>query len=248
MTIGKGKSDIGRHRLKNEDSMMISNGPIGKLANVYAIADGMGGHKAGNVASTVAIECFEEFVEVTTGNEEETLDILIGGINHANNIVYKMTLENDDYSNMGTTFLACSIKGKNAYIAHVGDCRLYKVNNDGIVQITNDHSFVAELVRAGIITEKEAAIHPERSTITRAVGADSSVTADGIICSVNDGDKIIMCSDGLSNMVDNNTIFDITRNTDLTLEQRIDHLINAANEKGGYDNITVIIIDIEGVN
>ncbi len=245
--IGLGKSDIGRHRLKNEDSMMVSNAPIGKLSNVYAIADGMGGHKAGNVASTVAIECFEEYVEAATSKDDEILDILIGGINHANNIVYNMTLENEDYSNMGTTFLACSLKGRNAYIAHVGDCRLYKISKGGITQITNDHSFVAELVRAGMITEAEAETHPERHSITRAVGAEPTVIADGIICSVEKGDRIVMCSDGLTNMVKNQSILEIADDSSLTLEQRIDKLINMANENGGYDNITVIIIDIKEV-
>lgn len=245
--IGLGKSDIGRHRLKNEDSMMVSNAPIGKLSNIYAIADGMGGHKAGNVASTVAIECFEEYVEAATSKDDEILDILIGGINHANNIVYRMTLENEDYSNMGTTFLACSLKGKNAYIAHVGDCRLYKISKGGITQITNDHSYVAELVRAGMITEEEAENHPERNSITRAVGAEPTVIADGIICSVAEGDKIVMCSDGLTNMVNNQGILEIADDESLTLEQRIDKLINKANENGGYDNITVIVIDIREV-
>ncbi len=244
--IGLGKSDIGRHRLKNEDSMMVSNSPIGKLSNVYAIADGMGGHKAGNVASTVAIECFEEYIEAAVNKDDEILDILIGGINHANNIVYNMTLENDDYSNMGTTFLACTVEGKNAYIAHVGDCRLYKISKGAITQITNDHSFVAELVRTGIITEAEAEVHPERSSITRAVGAEPTVIADGIICSVAEGDKIVMCSDGLTNMVKNPEILKIANDDALTIEQRIDKLINMANENGGYDNITVIIIDIKG--
>lgn len=241
---GLGKSDIGRCRLKNEDSMMVSNAPVGKLPDVYAIADGMGGHKAGNVASTVAIECFEEYIESAASADDEILDILIGAINHANSIVYKMTLENDEYSNMGTTFLACCINGKNAYIAHVGDCRLYKVSENKMTQITNDHSYVAELVRSGKITEEQAAVHPDRHSITRAVGAESTVIADGIICSVKDGDKIVMCSDGLTNMVSNNDILEIVNDESLSLQQRIDSLINLANENGGMDNITVIVIDI----
>ena len=244
---GFGKSDIGRCRLKNEDSMLVHNEAMGKLENVYAIADGMGGHKAGNIASTVALECFEEFIEAATGKDDEILDILISAINHANNIVYKMTQENEDYSNMGTTFLACSISNKNAYIAHVGDCRLYKISKNKMTQITNDHSYVAELVRAGKITEEAAATHPERHSITRAVGAESTVIADGIICSVLPGDRIVMCSDGLTNMTDNATILRIADNSSLSISERVNKLIDIANDNGGRDNITVIIIDIEGV-
>ena len=245
--IGLGKSDIGRCRLKNEDSMMVSNSPIGQLPNVYAIADGMGGHKAGNVASTVAIECFEEYIEASKIRDDEILDILIGGINHANNVVYNMRNERDEYSNMGTTFLACSISNNNAYIAHVGDCRLYKISKYEITQITNDHSYVAELVRMGRITKEQAEIHPDRHSITRAVGSEPTVVADGIICSVAPGDIIVMCSDGLTNMVDNQKILEIADDGVLTVEQKVDKLVEQANENGGMDNITVIIIDTEEV-
>lgn len=245
--IGLGKSDIGRCRLKNEDSMMVSNIPMGKLPNIYAIADGMGGHKAGNVASTVAIECFEEYVEAARSNDEEILDILIGGINHANSVVYNMTQEKEEYSNMGTTFLACTINDNNAYIAHVGDCRLYKISKYEITQITNDHSYVAELVRMGRLTEEQAAVHPDRHSITRAVGSEPTVIADGIICSIAPGDIIVMCSDGLTNMVDNKTILEIADDGILTIEQKVDKLVECANENGGIDNITVIVIDTKGV-
>lgn len=246
--IGIGKSDIGRLRVKNEDSFLVSNEPVGKLPNLFAVADGMGGHKAGNVASNVAIECFGEFVKTKTGENDETLDILIGGINYANNIVHSMRFENEDYSNMGTTFLACSVEDRNVYIAHVGDCRLYKISGGEITQITNDHSYVAELVRMGRITEEEAAIHPDRHSITRAVGSEPTVVADGIICSVTKGDIILMCSDGLTNMLNNREILDIVDNGVLTIEQKADRLIERANENGGMDNITVIVIDTEGVD
>lgn len=240
--IGVGKSDIGRCRAKNEDSMMVSNTAVGNLPNVYVIADGMGGHKAGNVASSVAIKCFNEYVQKPEHSNDEVLDILIGGINYANSVVYNMTLENEEYSNMGTTFLACTICGNNAYIAHVGDCRLYKISNYNITQITNDHSYVAELVRMGRITEEEAAVHPDRHSITRAVGSEPTVIADGIICSISSGDIILMCSDGLTNMIDNDAILHIADDGILTLDQKVDKLIDTANENGGIDNITAILI------
>lgn len=245
--LGLGKSDIGLVRQKNEDNLLVSNEPVGKFGNLFVIADGMGGHKAGNIASSVAVDSFSDYIKSHEDNNDEILDVLIGGINHANSIVYNMTKENEEYSNMGTTFLACTIRDKNAYIAHVGDCRLYKISKFEITQITNDHSYVAELVRMGRLTEEEAAVHPDRHSITRAVGSEPTVIADGIICSVAQGDIIVMCSDGLSNMVDNKKILEIADDGILTVEQKVEKLIDEAKSNGGYDNITVIVIDTEGV-
>ena len=245
--IGYGKSDVGLCRKRNEDSMLVCNENIGKLPNIYVIADGMGGHKAGDVASSTAVNALKEYIEAQVESEEGMLDILIGAINHANTVVYNMTKSDEQYSNMGTTITACTICGKNAYIAHVGDSRLYKISKDKITQITNDHSYVAELLRMGRITKKEAENHPDRHSITRAVGAEPTVIADGIICSILKGDIIVMCSDGLSNMVDNKGILEIANNDYMSIEGKVDRLIKLANDNGGQDNITLIVVDTKEV-
>lgn len=240
MMNGMGISDIGRVRMRNEDSIFVSNEPIGALSNLYIVADGMGGHKAGDVASSMAIDAFCRYVKCAEQGEEP-LDILIGAANSANSEVYEMAKAHEECSNMGSTIVACSISDNNAYIAHIGDSRLYKLA-DNIEQITSDHSLVAELVKAGVITEAEARVHPQRNTITRALGTESSVVADGIILPIADGDKLLMCSDGLSGMLTDEEIKAIA-DLDESLDKRLENLVAEANEKGGADNISAIIIE-----
>lgn len=244
--IGFGKTDIGQIRPKNEDSIYVSNAPVGKLHNLYIVADGMGGHKAGQVASNTAIEAFLAYLnKYQPDSTEEPLDMLIGGINMANDAVYKLgQTYYEEYGDMGTTMVAVTFVGNNMYVAHVGDSRLYKISRGKIEQITNDHSLVAEMVRAGQLTETEARNHPQRNCITRAVGTDSKVVADGIITKVNVDDIIVICSDGLSTMLEDNEILIISGAKQFTTEERVNMLINAANENGGMDNISAVIIDI----
>lgn len=240
---GFGASHVGRVRLKNEDSIFVSNEALGKLDNLYIVADGMGGHKAGQVASATAIESFVSSVK--NGDDEEALDIMIGGVSHANESVYNMSREHEEYSNMGTTMVACTVKGSVLYAAHVGDSRLYRISEGNITQITNDHSYVAEMVRAGKMTEEEALVHPQRSCITRAVGTDSSVRVDGLIVNVKANDMYIICSDGLSNMLKKEEILEICLDTGKSTEEKVNTLIDRANEKGGIDNISAVLIDME---
>ncbi|MDO4300313.1 MAG: Stp1/IreP family PP2C-type Ser/Thr phosphatase [Clostridia bacterium] len=243
--LGYGKTDIGQQRPKNEDSLYVSNEPIGKLHNLYIVADGMGGHKAGQVASNTAIEAFLAYLnKYQPDSTEEPLDMLIGGINMANEAVYKLGHTYDEYGDMGTTMVAATVVDSSMYIAHVGDSRLYRISGGEITQITNDHSLVAEMVKAGQISEEEARVHPQRNCITRAVGTDSTVTADGLIVKVKEGDIIVMCSDGLNTMIEDDEICSIAKAKVFTLEERADMLINAANSNGGLDNISAVIIDI----
>lgn len=243
--FGYGKTDIGQVRPKNEDSIYVSNEPVGKLSNLYIVADGMGGHKAGQVASNTAIEAFLAYLnKYQPDSTEEPLDMLIGGVNMSNDAVYKLGQTYPEYSEMGTTMVAATVSEGIMYVAHVGDSRLYKITGDKIVQITNDHSLVAEMVKAGQITEEEARIHPQRNCITRAVGTDSSVRTDGLIIKTNPNDIFVMCSDGLSTMLENDEICNIARAKGFTIEQRTDMLISAANNNGGHDNISAIIIEI----
>ena len=168
--VGVGKSNVGMLRPRNEDSILVSNEAIGVLPNVFVVADGMGGHKAGNVASASAIEGFTEFVKKPENENEEVLDVMISAVSYANELVHKLSQEYEEYSNMGSTFIACCIDNKSAYIAHVGDSRLYLYRDGELNQITNDHSLVAEMVRAGRMTEEEAETDCRRNVITRAVG------------------------------------------------------------------------------
>lgn len=243
--FGFGKTDIGQIRPKNEDSIYVSNEPVGKLPNLYIVADGMGGHRAGQVASNTAIEAFIAYLnKYQPDSTEEPLDMLIGGINMANEAVYKLGHSYEEYGDMGTTMVAATVAEGNIYVAHVGDSRLYKISEGKIEQMTNDHSLVAEMVKAGQITEEEARVHPQRNCITRAVGTDSSVISDGIIVKVKENDIVIMCSDGLNTMLEDSEILDIAGNRGIDIEQRVNMLVDRANSNGGKDNISAVVIDI----
>lgn len=237
---GVGITDTGLVRVNNEDSIFVSNTQVSMLPNLYIVADGMGGHKAGNIASSYSIKFFCEYINNCYDNE--ILDIIVSAVKYSNDKVYSMSLDNDDYYNMGTTFLAAVINDGKLYIAHVGDCRLYIIRNEKIYQITTDHTYVMEMVKAGEITYDEAKIHPKRNIITRALGIEIGITVDGLINDVLEGDIILICSDGLSNMLTDNEILQIVNNSETEIAQKSKELINTANNNGGRDNISVIVI------
>lgn len=241
--LGIGKTDVGRVRTNNEDSVFIKNEPVGALPNLFVVADGMGGHKAGEVASNLAIKYCCEYLEGKKDSGDEILDTLIGAVRYANTKVYEFAECDESCSNMGTTFVGCSVLGLTAYIAHVGDSRLYRINSGGIEQITTDHSYVEEMVKAGKLTHEEAENHPDRNIITRAVGTSVEVEADGIVLNAAKGDIILICSDGLNTMVKDNEILEIVTAPD-SLQQKLDRLVARANEMGGRDNISAILIDL----
>lgn len=238
---GVGKTDVGKIRKCNEDTVFVCNTNIGPLPDLYIVADGMGGHRSGDVASRNAVDYFCGFVAALEG-ECEILDALIDSAKYANRKVYQLSLEKDEYTNMGTTFLAAVICEGKVYIAHVGDCRLYIIRDGSIRQVTSDHTYVMELVKSGMISREEAAVHPERNIITRALGVDDDVYIDGLFQNLLPEDIVIICSDGLYEMIDDDKILEIVSDKNLNLECKADKLIDAANLGGGKDNISVVLI------
>ncbi|MBU3810407.1 MAG: Stp1/IreP family PP2C-type Ser/Thr phosphatase [Candidatus Niameybacter stercoravium] len=243
--IAVGKVNIGKRRTRNEDSVLVSNEPIGVLPNLYIVADGMGGHKAGAVASKLAIDAFCSYIEehenAQIKTEEELLILLKRGISHANYVIYKKGLENPDFTGMGTTITLCTVMNGNAYIAHVGDTRLYCMNANQMRQVTVDHSLVQEMLEQGYITETDMQEHPQRHVITRAVGTYEQVKVDTMKQCLNGVEYILLCSDGLTAMLSEEKMHELIYKHHTNLETIIDELILQANEAGGADNIAVII-------
>lgn len=243
--IAVGKVNIGKRRSNNEDSVFVSNKPIGALSNLYIVADGMGGHKAGAVASKLAIDAFcayiEEHQETVIKSEEDLLILLKRGISHANYVIYRKGLESSDYTGMGTTITLCTVMNNNAYIAHVGDTRLYCMNANQMRQVTVDHSLVQEMLEHGYITETDMQEHPQRHVITRAVGTYEQVKVDTMKQCLDGVEYILLCSDGLTAMLSEEKMHELIYKHHTNLDIMIDELILQANEAGGVDNIAVII-------
>ncbi len=240
---GIGKSDVGNVRINNEDTIFVSNEPIGCLPNLFIVADGMGGHKAGEVASSKAVEFFCEYVKTGASINNELLDYVIEAVTYANKKVFELTVDNFDFCGMGTTFTAVVVLEEKLYIGHVGDSRVYIADNEGFRLLTTDHTYVTELVDALEITPEEAKIHPQRNMLTRALGVDDNLRIDGFVLTPGDNSTILICSDGLTNMVSDQQLCEIA-SSNLTLEQKLDRLIKTANDNGGIDNISVILISM----
>ena len=238
--IGVGNTDVGKLRKINQDYVYINNEPIGSLDNLYIVADGVGGHNAGEVASESAIDFFEQFIYET--EDDEILDLLVSALAYANEQVFKLSKTNKAYANMGTTLLATTIKNNKIFIAHVGDCRLYGIRNNKIVQMTSDHTYAMDLFKAGVISKEEAENSKDSNILTRAIGTDKNVKADALFCDIFENDIFIMCSDGLSDMLTDDEIFEIA-SKDISTENKVNYLIQKANDNGGKDNIAVIIIE-----
>ncbi|MGL4345759.1 MAG: Stp1/IreP family PP2C-type Ser/Thr phosphatase [Cellulosilyticaceae bacterium] len=244
--IAVGKVDVGRRRKCNEDEIFVSNMQIGPLPNLYIIADGMGGHRNGAIASKLAIDAFcmylEELTSIRLDSDEDIFILLKRAISHANYTIYSKGLENPTYKGMGTTMTLCTLWRDKAYIAHVGDSRVYVVNKtEGIKQITTDHSVVQEMVEKGYISKQEMKDHPQRHMITRAVGTYESVKVDVLTYEIGQDVRLLMCSDGLTTMVTDEMLYEIISQDNQSLEVIADRLIDCANHNGGCDNIAVII-------
>jgi len=241
----KGKSVTGLHRKNNEDSIYVSQEKKG-LENLYIVADGMGGHKAGEVASNYSIELFVKYINDRSEDDldrENILDTFISGVSMCNEKVFLRSLAEDELSGMGTTFTCVHVDKDMLYGVHVGDSRAYILRGGKLRQITKDHSFVMEMVKQGKLTPEEALVHPKRNLITRAVGSDISIVSDTIIEKIEKDDIILLCTDGLSNMLNEDEMAEIIlRGKDI--EEIIDLLIDEANKKGGSDNISAVIIDL----
>lgn len=231
-----GNSVIGMRRTNNEDAIYIN-----EQKNLYLVADGMGGCNAGEVASSTAISAFVKAME--NAENGEILDKMISAVAQCNKEVYQKSRENIEFLDMGTTLVAVTIENEKMFVVHVGDSRVYLFRENNLQQITTDHSYVMELVKIGSITREEAEVHPKRNIITRAIGIREDVEADTIIEDMKQGDKILLCTDGLSNMVSKGEMTKILIEQCST-EEKVKKLVVLANEKGGLDNISLILIEI----
>ncbi len=235
-----GKTDTGCKRNSNQDSIFFCDKPVGPLPNLYIVADGMGGHRAGDMASKMAIDISVDFIKKST--LENPIAIMKRAMIFANNEIYKTANNDPDLNGMGTTMVAAVVLDDKLYVANVGDSRLYVVGND-IKQITMDHSLVEELIRNGELERKKGRNHPEKNIITKAMGSKDEVMPDFFEIDFNPDDKILLCSDGLSNMVEDDEIRDIiVDNTNL--EKTAEALIDRANYYGGSDNISVVVVSM----
>lgn len=232
-------TDIGKKRKLNQDYVYVSETPIGNLPNLFIVADGMGGHNAGDYASKCTVETIIR--EVRGCFEKNPVRILSKAIRIANDQIRRKAGEDESLSGMGTTVVAATCLGHYLQVANVGDSRLYIIGNE-IRQITTDHSLVEEMVRMGGIDRKAARNHPDKNIITRAIGALDTVEIDFFHEELKPGELVLLCSDGLTNMLEDEEIGAILREP-VSMEERAKRLIEAANDNGGKDNITVIIID-----
>lgn len=233
-------TDVGRVREVNQDYIYCSLKPVGKLPNLFLVADGMGGHKAGDLASRYTVETLIENIE--NSHSDNPITIINDAIVNANKLLLMKAAESEEYSGMGTTLVVCTIIGESMYVANVGDSRLYLYDGK-LSQITRDHSLVEEMVALGKLNRDEARRHEKKNVITRAIGGAKEVMADFFEAELTAGNRIIMCSDGLSNMVDDSEIEQIM-SSDLAIEDKTRKLLDRANENGGKDNIAVVIVEL----
>lgn len=233
-------TDIGKKRAYNQDYVYRRTDAIGNLPNLFVVADGMGGHKGGGYASRLAVEEILSKVE----NDEETspAQVLVDAIIYANSCVLKAAQKDERLTGMGTTVVAATFDGETLTVANVGDSRLYVADEKEIRQITQDHSLVEEMVRFGGISREQARNHPDRNIITRAVGVEDHLKVDCFFAPLKQGDKVLLCSDGLTNMLEDEEIRAIL-NEEEEIEVRALKLVERANDNGGKDNITVIVME-----
>jgi protein phosphatase len=242
-------SDVGRKRKGNEDSYFVN-----PEENLFVVADGMGGHAAGEVASKVAVEAINEFVCLTGGDEEITwpfgLDESISydgnrlktAVRYANRKVIEAMKEKTEYEGMATTVAAVLVDGDAANLAHVGDSRIYLFRDGTLTQLTSDHSWVNEQLQSGVLSADQARTHPLRNVVTRALGGRADLQVDMQVHKAKSGDVLILCSDGLTTMVPDEDIGKVMTAAGGELEKAARALVVEANARGGEDNITVILV------
>ena len=235
------KTDIGKARDTNEDFYYISNEE--DSLKLYILADGMGGYNGGEIASKLAAMSIKGYIESNFDKieheKENILELIKSAIEYANMVVYEKAKENEELQNMGTTIEVCLIYNNKVYIGHVGDSRIYRIRKDFIRKLTQDHSYVQKLVKEGTITKEQALHHPQKNMLMKALGCNAFVEPDVMVKGFLKDDILIMCSDGLSNLVDQDTIYEMASKN---IEQATKDLVQLANDRGGYDNITVVVI------
>ncbi|MBQ9065038.1 MAG: Stp1/IreP family PP2C-type Ser/Thr phosphatase [Blautia sp.] len=233
-------TDVGKKREMNQDYVFASDLPVGHLPNLFVVADGMGGHNAGDYASASGVNTLVE--EISGDREYNPVKVIRHAVEAANAAIFGKALEDESYRGMGTTMVAATIIGGFLYVANIGDSRLYVIDRK-IRQVTRDHSLVQEMVRMGEISADEARTHPKKNIITRALGAEKTVDVDFFDLKLTEGSIVLMCSDGLSNMVEDKKIEEIVLRDDITLEEKGRELVREANNNGGKDNIAIILVE-----
>ena len=242
-------TDIGRKRTMNQDYVFCEENEVGNLPNLFIVADGMGGHRAGDYASRFCVETFVDLAE--REREHEPVTIIDKCIKKANKKLYEQTRSHPDLAGAGTTMVLGTIYDGTMYVANVGDSRLYVLHPKAahdltgpcvMKQITEDHSLVEMMVRTGEIKREDARNHPNKNVITRALGAGEDVEVDYFEVDVTEGDLVLLCSDGLTNMVEDEDIMQIIRDNGDLISRTTKELIKAANRNGGKDNIGIVLV------
>ena len=232
-------TDVGRTRVVNQDYVFSCLEPVGNLPNLFIVADGMGGHQAGDFASSYSVKKVLESVHLSL--QRNPHKIFADAIRYANRELIEKSKSNPELKGMGTTLVALTIVDDKAYVANVGDSRLYLME-DSLMQITVDHSLVQEMIKIGELTKEDARLHPDKNIITRAVGAGRDINADYFEFTITKDSILLMCSDGLSNMVADDQIAVLLKSADAP-EKVGKKLVETANRNGGKDNIAVIVIN-----
>ena len=242
-------TDVGRKRKGNEDSLFVNPDQ-----HLFVVADGMGGHAAGEIASKIAVDAINEFVLLTGGDEEITWPFgldenmsydgnrLKTAIRYANRKVLEATKEKSEYEGMATTVAAVLVDGDTANLGHVGDSRVYLVRDGKISQLTADHSWVNEQIQSGVISADQARTHPLRNVVTRALGGKPDLQVDMKVHKIQKGDILLLCSDGLTTMIPDEDIGRVVQESEGDVEKAAKALVATANARGGEDNITVVLM------
>lgn len=233
-------TDVGMLRNSNQDSIFVSDEKIGALPNLYIVADGMGGENAGDYASKRCIEVVLD--EIKKSKSSKPVEILDQAIQAANTIIYHEAKADALKKGMGTTIVAATIIDGHLLVANVGDSRLYVSFNSQLTQISKDHSYVAELVRDGQLEKEQARTDERKNMITRAIGAKNTVKVDYFDVSLTGNELVLLCSDGLTNMVEDGVIESILEVTD-SLENKAKGLLQLSNDNGGKDNVSIILVE-----
>ena len=240
-----GLTDVGKIRKNNEDSFFVKAYDDKHMLAI--VADGMGGYKGGKRASSIAVEIISEYVEkllpdILTYTERKLKQTLIKAIKAAKKAIYENAVNSKEFSGMGTTLVVCFISGGKLYALNAGDSRLYIVNSS-ITQVTKDHSYVGELLEMGVISEQQAQHHPQKNIITRALGTEADIDIDIYTEKLSKTDSVLLCTDGLTNMLDDETIITVI-NSNEDISAVTETLVDEAKKSGGSDNITVVMIKL----
>lgn len=235
------KSDKGKVREINEDYFFISNSL--DEVQLYILADGMGGYNGGEIASQLAVQAAKNYIEnnfkEVDKDKDSIIQLLGSSMEYANMVVYEKSKEQPDLQGMGTTLEICLIYNNKVFIGHIGDSRIYRIRKEFIRKLTQDHSYVQKLVKEGTITKEQAVHHPQKNMLMKALGCNAFAEPDVMVKGFLKDDILIMCSDGLTNLVSQEELYE---NATKNIEQATKDLVALANDRGGYDNITVVII------